>query len=196
MYHHLKGVLFQKSLDQVIIEVTGVGYSVAISEMTYRELPQMGDSVFIYVHQIVRETEHLLFGFATTEERALFLNFLKVSGVGPSVALQILNQAPLQTIVQSVITGDLAFLTRLKGIGKKTAERIVVELRDKLNASPEAKKVSKMIENNAYPEDAFLALLTLGFSPEAARERLDKISKGEEMPEKPDDWIRLALKNG
>ncbi len=195
MYNHITGSLYEKNIDSVVVETGGIGYRIIISQMTYEELPGIKEKVFLYLHQVVRENELLFFGFYKTEERSLFLNFLRVSGVGPSMAVQILNQAPIQNIVQSVVSGDIPFLTKLKGIGKKTAERIVIELRDKLSAIPELKK-NDAFSTEKYPKDAFLALLTLGISPDSARERLDKISGQDKTPEKMDDWIRLALKNG
>jgi holliday junction DNA helicase RuvA len=195
LYNHITGSLYEKNIDSVVVETSGIGYKIIISQMTFQELPAVNDNVFLYLHQVVRENELLFFGFNTREERSLFLNFLRVSGVGPSMAIQILNQAPIQNIVQSVISGDIPFLTKLKGIGKKTAERIVIELRDKLSSVPEMQK-SDAFSIEKYPKDAFLALLTLGISPDSARERLEKISELDKVPDKMDDWIRLALKNG
>jgi holliday junction DNA helicase RuvA len=196
LYNHITGSLYEKKVDSLVVENNGIGYQVNISQMTYNELPEVGKEVFLFLHQVVRENEFLFYGFNTVEERSLFLNILRVSGVGPSVAIQILNQAPIQNIVQSVISGDIDFLTKLKGIGKKTAERIVIELRDKLSSVEETQKSKVITGTEPYPKDAFLALLTLGFSPEAARERLGKLSESDSAPEKTDDWIRLALKNG
>jgi holliday junction DNA helicase RuvA len=195
LYNHITGSLFEKNIDSVVVETHGIGYKILISQMSYDELPSVDEEVFLYLHQIVRENELLFYGFNKKEERSLFLNFLRVSGVGPSVAIQILNQAPIQNIVHSVITGDIPFLTKLKGIGKKTAERIIIELRDKLSAVPEMKQVESSI-GEKYPKDAFLALLTLGLSADVAKERLEKLSQQSTVPEKMDDWIRLALKNG
>lgn len=190
MYSHFSGTISEKKLGLLVLDVNGVGYQLAITESTYRDLGRVQEQAFVHAYQVVRENELSLYGFCSTEERALFLNLLKVSGVGPSLSLQILNQAPLQQIVQSVISGDIAFLTRLKGIGKKTAERIVLELRDRLKSiSTEATPFP-----TNYPEDAYLALLALGLSPENAKERLDGLSHSDDKPEKTDDWIRLALK--
>ncbi|MBF0199093.1 MAG: Holliday junction branch migration protein RuvA [Planctomycetes bacterium] len=195
MYNHLSGVVFEKKLGEVILDINGVGYSIQITDSTYKDLPSKGEQAFVYVYLQVRETELSFYGFSAPEERALFLNFIKVSGVGPSLSLQILNQASLQMLVPSVIGGDIAFLTRLKGIGKKTAERIVVELRDRLKSIPMRPEMQSTI-STSYPEDAYLALLALGLQAEAARDKLQKIAEISPPPEKTDDWIRLALKRG
>lgn len=197
MYHHFSGKIIEKQIDQVVVDCQGVGYSLTITEPTYQALPKIGESSFIYAHLAVRENDHQLYGFYSKEERALFLQFIKVSGVGPSLAMSILNQANLGDLVQAVISSDVAMLTKFKGIGKKTAERIIIELRDRLASQLDGLPTNnEATSNTSYPEDAFLALLTLGLSPDRARSVLEKLSKLEPRPVKTDDWIRMALKHG
>ena len=193
MYNHLSGTVYEKKLGSLVLDVGGVGYLLQITDGAYRDLPPAGKEALVNVYLQVRENELSFYGFASTEERALFLNLIKVSGVGPSLALTILNQSSLPTLVQSVIGGDIAFLTRLKGIGKKTAERLVLELRDRLKSIP-IQNVAREGVSGAYPEDAYLALLALGIQAESARDRLQELSQSDSVLEKTDDWIRLALK--
>ncbi|MBF0245039.1 MAG: Holliday junction branch migration protein RuvA, partial [Planctomycetes bacterium] len=135
MYHHLKGILVEKKINTLVLEVQGIGYLVSVTSYTLESLPPIGEEVSILVYPVFRENEISLCGFSTHEERGLFLSLIRVSGIGPSTALQILGQAPLQILVRAIVTSDLIFLKSIKGLGKKTAERIIVELRDQLKQS-------------------------------------------------------------
>lgn len=194
MYHHLTGTIFEKKPGSLVLEVAGVGYQLQITLTTYEDLPSQGKQTFVFVFQAVRENEMSLYGFSSREEKSLFLNLIKVSGVGPAMALQILGQAPLSQIVQAVVSSDIAFLSQLKGIGKKTAGRIVVELKDRLSSIHSVKESTAKMPSN-YPDDAYLALLALGMQPEQARQKLDWVSRQDEKPAKTDEWIRKALKH-
>lgn len=196
MYHHFSGKIIEKNLDLVVIECQGIGFTLQITEPTYQALPVVGNQALVYAHLAVRENDQQLFGFHSKEERALFWQFIRVSGVGPSLAMSILNQANLGDLVQAVISSDVMMLTKFKGIGKKTAERIVVELRDRLSDQLDHLPKGDMTGTQSYPEDAFLALLTLGLSPERAKSKLESLAKVEPRPVKTDDWIRMALKHG
>jgi len=196
VYHHFSGKIVDKFIDQIVVDCSGVGYDLQITEQAYRVFPAVGEQVFVYAHLAIRENDHQLYGFYSKEERALFLQFIKVSGVGPSLAMSILNQANLGELVQAVISSDVQLLTKFKGIGKKTAERIVVELRDRLTQQLGHLPKETSRTESFYPEDAFLALLTLGLSPERARVKLEALAKLEPRPVKTDDWIKMALKHG
>jgi len=155
----------------------------------------------------LRENEHTLYAFATREERSLFENLLRVSSIGPAGALQILSQSHLPRLVQAIANGDSAYLQTLKGVGKKSAERIILELRDRLSIEGltiEAAAKSSLV-NAAYPEDALKALLVLGLTPEMARQRLQNVADLDKNGKSKDrnikdretqEWIRLALKHG
>lgn len=196
MYHHFSGIIIEKNLDQVVVECQGIGFTLQITEPTYQALPEIGEQTMVYAHLAVRENDQQLYGFYSKEERALFLQFIRVSGVGPALAMSILNQANLGDLVQAVISSDVMMLTKFKGIGKKTAERIVVELRDRLSEQLDHLPKGDHLGSQSYPEDAFLALLTLGLSPERAKSKLESLAKMEPRPVKTDDWIRMALKHG
>lgn len=196
MYHHIRGTLTDKNADSIVVEAAGIGYLLRIPLVSMREMPAKGSEVFLYLHPSFRENEVELFGFATREERALFQNLLRVSKVGPSVAQSLLGQMPTENLVQAIIKGDTTLLSRLKGVGKKTAERIVLELRDRLGSLPRPVKRSPDDSAADYPEDAYLGLLALGLSSELADDRLRKVAESGENIVNPGDWIRLALKHG
>ena len=132
MIAHLRGKLISKRPNQAIIEAGGVGYDVAISVPTFSGLPAAGVEVALHIHTHVREDALALFGFLRPEEKQLFERLIQVGGIGPKLAITILSGMPTAEMVSAIGGGDLARLTRIPGVGKKTAERMVVELRDKL----------------------------------------------------------------
>ena len=177
MIAYLKGVLTEKDIAKVVVECCGVGYEVSIPLSTFDRLPAEGGEVKLYTHHEVREDAQLLFGFATKQERDLFELVTTVSGVGPKLALAVLSGLTVGDLQLAVSQGDSKRLATVKGIGKKTAERIVIELRDKINpiealanATAETSK-----EQGAVLRDAMLALAALGFSEDIARAKVQKV---------------------
>jgi Holliday junction DNA helicase RuvA len=167
MISFLRGVVVELLPMRVILDVGGVGYDVHIPLSTYDRLPQPGQTATVLTHLVVREDAHILFGFATPEERDLFLLLVNnVSGVGPKLALAVLNgMAPVQ-FRGLVVAGDIAALSKIKGVGKKTAERIIVELRDKVGVSAAWEAASArqaLTPEEAHVNDAVLALISLGY---------------------------------
>lgn len=136
MIGRLAGTLIEKMPPQILLDVAGVGYELEVPMSTFYELPEAGESVVLMVHMVVREDAQLLYGFASRQERALFRLLLKVNGVGAKVALAILSTMNTADFTLAVERDDIATLVRIPGIGKKTAERLVVEMRDKLAAMP------------------------------------------------------------
>ena len=134
MIAHLRGRLLSKHPNQAIVETGGVGYDVTISVPTFSELPASGHDVALFIHTHVREDAIALFGFLRAEEKQLFEKLISVSGIGPKLAITILSGMPTLEMVSAIRGNDVARLTRIPGIGKKTAERMVLELRDKLDA--------------------------------------------------------------
>lgn len=132
MIAHLRGTLLEKHPNQAIVEAQGVGYDVAIPVSTFAALPAAGEEVRLRIHTVVREDAIQLYGFLTSEEKALFEKLITVSGVGPRLALTVLSGIPAADLVQVIRSADVQKLVRVPGIGKKTAERIVLELRDKI----------------------------------------------------------------
>ena len=135
MYEHLRGRLDTKTPVNAVVDVGGIGFSLSIPLSTFDRLPSTGEGVLLYTDLVVREDAHRLFGFASREERALFRMLLGVSGVGPAVALAIVSDMDLGTFRETIGGGDAARLRRVKGVGKRLSERLVVELRDALGGS-------------------------------------------------------------
>ncbi len=196
MIGRLRGVLAEKHPPQLLVEVGGVGYEIEAPMSTFYQLPAVGDPVTLYTHLVVREDAHLLFGFATRTERALFRSLIKVNGVGAKLALTILSGISANDFARSVQEGDTAALTRLPGIGKKTAERLVVEMRDRLDdwqtgavlpAMPSAPAVPT---GNERMRDAIGALVSLGYKPQEA----SKLVNGLDDSLSSEELIRAALK--
>ncbi len=132
MIGRLSGILLQKNPPQILLEVQGVGYEVDVPMSTFYDLPAPGQPVALFTHLVVREDAHLLFGFLTEAERALFRQLLKISGVGPRLALSVLSGLSVTDLADAVARQDSARLTRIPGVGKKTAERLLLELKEKL----------------------------------------------------------------
>lgn len=175
MIAHLRGKLLVKHPNQAIVEVGGVGYDVTITVPTFSDLPGAGSEVALHVHTHVREDVIALYGFLRTAEKSLFEKLLTVSGIGPKLAITILSGMPADDMVNAIRGGDVARLTRIPGIGKKTAERMVLELRDKLPAqaaSPEAPAPAM----NAVEEDVISALVNLGYQRAAAEKALTAVT--------------------
>jgi holliday junction DNA helicase RuvA len=166
MIAHLRGKLLAKHPNQAIVETGGVGYDVTISVPTFSDLPGVGSEVALHIHTHVREDVIALYGFLRVREKQLFEKLITVSGIGPKLAITILSGMAADEMVAAIRGNDLARLTRIPGIGKKTAERMVLELRDKLpTGMGEAQVVSKL---SAVEEDVLSALANLGYQRTAA----------------------------
>ena len=173
MIAHLRGTLLAKHPNQAIVETHGVGYDVAISVPTFTDLPAAGAEVALHIHTHVREDALSLYGFLRLAEKQLFEKLLTVSGIGPTLAIKILSGMPADEMVGAIRGGDLGRLTRIPGIGKKTAERMVLELRDKLPASAGASHTSTSTAlASPVEEDVISALVNLGYQRAAADKAL------------------------
>ncbi|NRD73940.1 Holliday junction branch migration protein RuvA [Shewanella sp. VB17] len=179
MIGRLRGVLVEKQAPEILLEVAGLGYEVQMPLTSFYELPDLHQEVQIYTHFVVREDAQLLYGFITKQERALFRLLIKTNGVGPKLGLTILSGMTASEFVACVERDDIATLVKLPGVGKKTAERLLIEMRDKLKSLMEASAGSErefMLKSNytATPvvntaeEDAIAALLSLGYKPAQA----------------------------
>jgi len=176
MIAHLRGKLLAKHPNQAIVEVGGVGYDLAISVPTFSDLPGVGGEVALHVHTHVREDLIALYGFLRSREKQLFEKLITVSGIGPKLAITILSGMAADEMVGAIRGNDIARLTRIPGIGKKTAERMVLELRDKLPVG-EAGEVATGRAMSAVDEDVLSALLNLGYPRLAAEKALAALAK-------------------
>ena len=198
MIAYLRGVLAEKEVTRVVVECHGVGYEAAIPLSTFDRLPAEGTEVKLYTHHEVREDAQLLFGFATKPERDMFRLVTTGSGVGPKLALAVLSGLTVGDLQLAVSQGDAKRLAAVKGIGKKTAARIVVELKDKINpiealanATAETSR-----EQGAVLRDAMLALAALGFSEDIARAKVQQVLDGEPGLADVETILKRALAPG
>lgn len=191
----IRGIILEKQAPQLLIEAHGVGYEIDAPMSTFYHLPEIGEVVCLFTHFVVREDAQHLFGFYTKDERVLFRSLLKVNGVGPKLALTILSSLTIEEFIHCVINNDMTRLTSVPGIGKKTAERLIIEMRDKLsNAyqfSPVSLPDSPTTNRYSLLQDAIAALISLGYKPPEANRVITKIDDGLATSE---DLIRQALK--
>jgi holliday junction DNA helicase RuvA len=191
MIGSLKGTLLARHPPQLLVEVAGVGYEVEAPMSTFYELPETGQAVHLLTHLLVREDAHVLFGFATEAERQLFRSLIKVSGVGARIALAILSGISVEAFARCVQSEDVAALTRIPGVGRKTAERLIVEMRDRLEQAGSALAKSMPAGEAISPADeAFSALVALGYRG-AEAQRLLKLVEGKSHT--TEELIRAAL---
>ncbi len=176
MIAHLRGTLLSKHPNQAVVETGGVGYDVTISVPTFSDLPAAGTEIALHIHTHVREDTIALYGFLRPSEKLLFEKLISVSGIGPKLAITILSGMPADEMVAAIRSNDVARLTRIPGIGRKTAERMVLELRDKL---PEAAPSTAMPTpaKSAVEEDVLSALVNLGYPRANAEKALQVATK-------------------
>ncbi len=195
MIGQLRGKLIHKQAPELMLDVNGVGYELLASMTTFLDLPELDEETTLFTHFIVREDSQTLYAFGSTSERSLFRTLLKVNGVGPKMALAIVSGMTVQEFSQFIHASDITALTRLPGVGKKTAERLIIEMRDRLpeveltdtnTASTPRAPSQKHIE-----DEAVTALLALGYKPPQASRMVASISQENLSAE---EMIRLALK--
>jgi holliday junction DNA helicase RuvA len=196
MIAHLKGTIFEKHPNQVILDAGGVGYDLQIPVSTYTALPDSGSSVSLRVHTHVREDAIQLFGFATTEEKLVFERLISVSGIGPKLAITVLSGLATPELVNAIRTADVQRLVRIPGVGKKTAERMVLELKDKLiGVEMEGKEAAAAQSGpalSALERDVLSALLNLGCARPGAEAAIQK-AKQQGAPQEFEPFFRTAL---
>ncbi|EGR1510821.1 Holliday junction branch migration protein RuvA [Vibrio vulnificus] len=202
MIGRLRGILLEKQPPELLIEVNGIGYEVQMPMSCFYELPNIGEEAIIYTHFVVREDAQLLYGFNTVKERALFREVIKANGVGPKLGLAILSGMTASQFVASVEREDISTLVKLPGVGKKTAERLVVEMKDRLKGwsagdlftpfTDAAPVDSGSASSNCAEEEAVSALLALGYKPVQASKVVSQIAKPDMTSEQ---LIREALKS-
>lgn len=193
MYAHIEGIVSEKTQDAIVLDARGVGYLLLVSAATLTMAPAVGEKLKLYTVLNVREDALELFGFYSREEKAMYERLRGVSGIGPRTALSILSALSVRDISIALVTGDANALTRVPGIGKKTAQRLVLELKDKIEDSAlTGTDVSPSVQKNGPEAEAIAALVSLGYaSSEAAR----AVSKIAGQTDKADELIFLALKS-
>ena len=206
MIGRIRGVLLEKQPPEVLIEAGGVGYEIQMPMTSFYQLPETGEEAIVYIHFVVREDAQLLFGFADKQERALFRELIKVNGVGPKLALTILSGMSAEQFIQCVSHDDVSGLVKLPGVGKKTAERLVVEMRDRLKRLLEQQAAggsapasplpipaeSTFVVVNDAKEEALSALMALGYKSAQASKVLNSVYSDGMSSE---DLIRESLRS-
>jgi holliday junction DNA helicase RuvA len=178
MISHLSGTLFEKSTQSIIIQVSGVGYEVFVPLSTYYTLPEKQEPVSLHIHTHVREDALVLFGFSTTLEKSLFLMLVSVSGIGPKLSANILSGIGAEELLRAIASGDAHRLQAIPGIGKKTAERIALELKDRAATFSHDAEMPPLqtpgSQTEQRMEDTLSALINLGYSAKMAKAAIDK----------------------
>jgi len=199
MYHYLNGKIAEKTPVAVILDVNGIGYEVRISLSTFSSLPDLGQTVKLFTHFVVREDAQLLYGFATEEEREAFRLLISISGIGPKLANTLLSGVTLPELKRAIQEKNTPVLTAISGIGQKTAERVIIELKDKIGKAEVS--AGKELTHDAgvsdqMVEDSVSALVSLGYTKQKAKEAIQKTLKAM-LGKKPsvEEIIRSALKH-
>ena len=190
MISRLRGIVLEKNPPLVVLDIQGVGYEAQVSMQTFYTLPVVGEEVQLYTQLVVREDAHLLFGFSSREERETFQALVKVSGIGAKSALGILSALTSDELVTAIANEDIKRLTAAPGIGKKTAERLVLELRGKLVSNNHNDSLLIPAVNSQH-DDIINTLIALGYSDKEARSACKNLPEGTDISE----GVRLALKN-
>ncbi len=202
MIGRIKGILLEKQANQILVDVNGLAYEIEVPMSTLYQLPETGRELILHTHLVVREDAQLLYGFYESHERVLFRLLIKINGVGPKMALGILSGLNIQELANCVRRDDVNALVRLPGVGKKTAERLIVELRDKLkdwyqDEAETSQPTASGIVNDAYRE-AEAALIALGYKPQEAGRAISqaaaKLEAAEQVLE-TSTLVRMALKD-
>ena len=192
MFAYLNGKFVYKSPAMVYVDVNGVGYEVQISLNTYSRIQNL-ETGLLHVSLLIREDAHILYGFFDKTEKEMFLNLISVSGIGATTARMMLSYMKPEELTRSIVLGDSHALEKVKGVGKKTAERLVLELRDKLAKQPSDTNISAM-KNNTLHSDALNALMALGIARNTADQAIQRVMQSDPSLTSLEDVIKKALK--
>lgn len=197
MIARLSGILIEKSITQCVVDVHGVGYRVAVPLTTFYELPEIGQPVVIHIHTHVREDAVNLYGFHAQEERVVFQLMISVSGIGPKLAINILSGIAAGELIRAVTKEDLRRLTGIPGVGKKTAERMILEMKDKAaKLGRETVPVGTVAvkTGDQVKDDAFSALVNLGYKGSTVKDVIDRIMREAQEVPSLDQLLKQALR--
>jgi Holliday junction DNA helicase RuvA len=199
MITFLEGELVEKQPMRAVLALNGVGYEVIVPLSSFDRLPREKETCRLLIHDHIREDQHTLYGFWTEDERKTFVLLMTISGIGPKIALSALSGLSVKQLRAAVAEGDAKRLSSVPGIGKKTAERIIVELRDKIGAGEAMAAVSEeggKVSGNIEVRDAILALISLGYKQNEARTMVEKALAAVAPPAKAEELLRKALAQG
>ncbi|MBI3237007.1 MAG: Holliday junction branch migration protein RuvA [Chlamydiales bacterium] len=197
MFEYIKGILTQASPIKATVETHGIGYLLFIPLNNYSKLPQIGSPITFYIASVIREDSHKNYGFLTSAERDLFLNLIETSGVGPKMAISLLGHMEIHDLQFAIAQANIAVICKIPGIGKKTAERLIIELKDKLSLSGKKSQVEHPLSSNEEPTligDAISALINLGYHPLEAQKAIRTSLKDAATPTDLAKLITSALR--
>lgn len=195
MIAYLNGILISKKQNEAILDVGGVGYLVGISTQTFSELPSTGEKIKLHIYHHFTESEQRLYGFLNNSEKNLFELLITVKSIGPKLALTMLSGMAAQQIIETISNEDTVNLSRIPGIGKKTAERIVLELKDKIQSAMGSDfEVAGPASSNHLADEAIAALIALGYKKTDSERTVLQVLRGKTAPANVSDFIREALK--
>jgi Holliday junction DNA helicase RuvA len=192
MYEFIRGQLVQSIPSKAVVDVGGVGYGLVISLKTFQKLPNIGTEVFFYVAPVIREDGHYLYGFLSLDDKKLFEQLISINGVGPKTAIGILGHVDIGDFQMAVMQANTALLSKVPGIGKKTAERLIIELKDKFSAISSSASLPSV---NGVVADAISALINLGYHPLEAQKAIKKVLSIHEKEPSLSELISGALRS-
>lgn len=199
MIGQIRGVLVGKQPPEILLEVNGITYEIQVPLSTLYQLPELGKQLVLHTHFVVREDAQLLYGFYEAKDKAMFRALIKVNGVGPKMALAILSGMDADAFARTVRNNDVTALTRMPGVGKKTAERLIVEMRDRLGewdtGDAPAQQPAGTVNASTLTREAETALVSLGYKPQQAARAIALVLKDNPDIAVPETLIRLALKS-
>ncbi len=197
MIEFIRGALAEKEITHAAVETSGVGYSISIPLSTFEKLPDLGQEVKLYIHYYVREDAVKLYGFFTRTEREVFRQLIAISKIGPKVALSILSGVSIDNLVASVNSADSSRLEKIPGVGVKTAQRLVVELKGKLGMYASSITVPAPVKSSRKSsferDEVFAAMISLGYNDKQVLKALDRVEQVIENSAPVEEWIRMAL---
>lgn len=199
MIDYIRGIITRKEIGRLTLETGGIGYAVSIPLSTYEKLPGSGEEITVQIHYYVREDGHKLFGFATDDEREIFRHLIGISKVGPKVALNVLSGISTADLVQSVNRGDSSKLQKIPGVGAKTAQRLVMELKGKFGSMHSTedgfgnRKITSGGETSGVKDELYAAMLALGYNEKQISKALDRIGSETSADEPVEVLIRKVL---
>lgn len=194
MIAFLRGIVFDKNTDFLILDVHGVGYKVGVSHQSLQDIPETGKEISLLIHHHITEAGQSLFGFIRREEQALFEELITVKGIGPKLALGILSGMNAADLMDAIVRQDVLRLSGVPGIGKKTAERIVLELRDRVNKKRDGISLPAGLPGSTLAREAIAALEALGYKRNSVDSTVSAIMRSDNAPDSVSDLIKKALK--
>jgi Holliday junction DNA helicase RuvA len=197
MIEYIKGILSEKEVTRVAIEAHGVGYNISIPLSTYEKLPETGSNLLLHIHYLVREDAHKLYGFLTKTEREMFRHLIGITKIGPKVALSVLSGISVNDLVNCINSGDSSRLEKIPGVGQKTAQRLLMELKGKVGpASACGISESPLTVNSTnlkIRDEAFAAMVSLGYNDKQVQKAFTRVEQMVSVSAPVEEWIRKAL---